>query len=124
MKMMNFTKIAFRNLFSKPATKLYPNVPMEVKPGARGHIENEITSCIFCGICSRRCPTSCITVDRTAKVWEIERFGCLACGLCVEACPKKCLAMKEQYTSPKEEKYTDRYEQKVPVTKEEAVEEK
>lgn len=115
---MNFTGIAFRNLFSKPATRLYPTVPMELKKGARGQIQIDIESCIFCGICSRRCPTACIKVDRTEKVWEIERFGCLACGLCVEACPKKCLTMKEQYTSPKEEKYSDSY-MKAPETKEE-----
>ena len=109
MKIMNFSKIAFRNLFSKPATRLYPKVPMELKPGARGHIQIDVESCIYCGICARRCPTACIQVNRVDKVWAIERFGCLACGLCVEVCPKKCLTMKEQYTSPKEEKYWDRY---------------
>ena len=118
---MNFTKIAFHNLFSKPATRLYPAVPMEEKPGARGHIQIDVESCIFCGICSRRCPTACIKVNRTDKAWEIERFGCLACGLCVEACPKKCLTMKEHYTSPQVEKYWDRFTKAPEVTEEENI---
>ena len=120
MKLMNFSKIAFHNLFSKPATRLYPKVPMELKKGARGHISIEVDNCIFCGMCSRRCPTSCITVNRAEKVWEIERFGCLACGSCVEVCPKKCLSMKEEYTKPQEKKYLDRFE-KVEVEKEEQI---
>lgn len=119
MKLMSFARIAFHNLLSKPVTRLYPKVPMVVKPGARGHIQNEVELCIFCGICSKRCPTSCIQVNRAESIWEIDRFGCLACGLCVEVCPKKCLVMKEQYTAPQAKKYWDRYEQRKPGNEEE-----
>lgn len=54
-------------------------------------------------------PTGAITVDRAAKLWEIERFGCIQCGCCVETCPKKCLSMKQSYTEPDGTKKTDSF---------------
>ena len=109
MPLMKMTPTVLKNLFSKPGTRLYPAVKREPTEATRGKVEVEIEKCIFCGMCSRKCPTAEITVNRAEKKWEIERFGCLACGLCVISCPKKCILMEHDYTSPNGEKYTDSY---------------
>ncbi len=107
MSMFSFAKTEFRNLFSKPATRPYPQQPREYPARTRGHIENDMDVCILCGLCSKKCPTGAITVDRTGKTWSISRFSCIQCGYCVESCPKKCLSMKQTYTQPGAEKMTD-----------------
>lgn len=107
MSLFSFTKTELRNLFSKPATRPYPQQPREYPARTRGHIENDMDVCILCGLCSKKCPTGAITVDRTGKTWSISRFSCIQCGYCVESCPKKCLSMKQTYTQPGDEKTTD-----------------
>ncbi len=72
-------------------------------------MEIDTDLCILCGLCSRKCPTGAITVDRAGKTWTIGRFGCIQCGCCVEVCPKKCLSMKQDYTQPGGEKREDTY---------------
>jgi ech hydrogenase subunit F len=97
---MIFTGRVLKNLFSKPATTKYPYIKKTFPAATRGHIEISIDDCIFCGMCSKRCPSATISVDRAAKKWEINRFGCCQCGECVSVCPKKCLFMKNEYTAP------------------------
>ena len=104
MSLLTFTKTELRNLFSKPATRLYPQETRVYPDRTRGHIENDIDVCIFCGLCARRCPTGAIHVDRAAGTWSIHGFSCIQCGYCVEGCPKKCLSMKQTYTQPGSEK--------------------
>ena len=100
MNTMKFTGVVLKNLFSKPVTRPYPEQPREYPERTRGHVEIDIDTCVLCSLCARKCPTGAITVDRAAKLWEIERFGCIQCGCCVETCPKKCLSMKQSYTQP------------------------
>ncbi len=88
------------NLFKKPATRLYPAVAAKSSPNTRGHVAIEVSQCVFCGICRKKCPTLAIKVDREAKTWEIERLKCIACGNCCEACPKQCLSMDNAYSRP------------------------
>ena len=109
MSMFSFAKTEFRNLFSKPATRPYPQQPREYPARTRGHIQNDMNVCILCGLCSKKCPTGAITVDRAGKTWSISRFSCIQCGYCVESCPKKCLSMKQTYTQPDAEKTTDTF---------------
>lgn len=106
---MKFTKTALKNLFSAPATRPYPEQPREYPERTRGHVEIDTDLCILCGLCSRKCPTGTITVNRADKTWTIGRFGCIQCGCCVEVCPKKCLSMKQTYTQPGGEKTEDTY---------------
>ena len=49
--------------------------------------------CVYCTKCARQCPVGAITVDRTAKTWEIDREKCVQCGACVDGCPKSCLSI-------------------------------
>ena len=103
MKLMDFTSIALKNLFSKPVTSNYPFEPASYPERSRGHIEIDINKCILCGICMRKCPSGAITVDRAGKTWSIERMGCVQCENCVGACPKKCLSIQPGYTAPSTE---------------------
>jgi len=82
----------FKNLVSKPATRMYPFVKREPFENSRGHISGcDIDKCIFCGICQRKCPADAIVVDKAEKSWEIDQFRCVICNACTEACPKKCI---------------------------------
>ena len=87
-----------RSLFGRPATRMYPVVKRQFVPGSRGHIEIEIGSCVFCGLCERKCPTAALSVDRDGKLWEINRMRCITCNSCVETCPKKSLVMAQGYS--------------------------
>lgn len=102
-----FTKFALKNLFTKPATRAYPDVPARQTPRTRGAVQVNIDDCIFCGLCNRRCPADAITVDRSAKSWTIHRMSCVQCGNCVLNCPKKCLTMEGAYPSSGAEKRSE-----------------
>ena len=109
MATLKIGKMVLRSLFQKPATKMYPVISREWKERTRGRIEIDIEDCIFCGICSRKCPTDAIKVDKTEKTWTIERMGCIQCSCCVEVCPKNCLINEAGYTTPDVEKIVDTF---------------
>ena len=48
-------------------------------------------TCVYCGICAKKCPEGAITVDRATKTWEVDESKCTKCGTCVASCPKKAL---------------------------------
>ncbi len=108
---LNYLGHELRNLFRKPATVTYPAAERVYPERYRGHIENDISKCILCGMCMRGCPSGAITVSRTDYTWELRPFSCVQCSNCVEVCPAKCLSMKTGYTEPGEEKIsiTHRY---------------
>jgi formate hydrogenlyase subunit 6/NADH:ubiquinone oxidoreductase subunit I len=89
-----------KNLFKKPSTRLYPVQTRQSFHATRGHITINDQTCIFCGICQKKCPTDAISVERKEKTWEIERLRCIACGCCVDACPKDSLSMMDSYPFP------------------------
>jgi len=104
MRLFTMTKTVMKNLLGGPATLMYPKVKRSFTPITRGRVENNINKCIFCGMCSRRCPTYAITVTKDIKKWQIDRIKCCTCNLCVEICPVKSLSMENQYYSPVAEK--------------------
>jgi formate hydrogenlyase subunit 6/NADH:ubiquinone oxidoreductase subunit I len=93
---MKMLPTVLSNLFARPATRDYPAVVRESFPQARGELVNDISRCIFCGLCARKCPSQCLTVakDKAEGVWTLEFFACVGCGVCVEVCPVHCLAQK------------------------------
>lgn len=97
MPLFHMSFDALRNLFSKPATRLYPVEKRAFPAGTRGRLTINMETCILCGICQKKCPTDAIRVEREAKRWSIDRLGCISCGYCVEACPKDCLAQETGY---------------------------
>jgi ech hydrogenase subunit F len=93
--------VSLKGVFSKPATKMYPAVVPEYYERTAGHVEqNDIGSCIFCGLCERRCPTHAIKIDKEAGTWAINPWNCITCNSCVRVCPKKILSMERLYTTP------------------------
>jgi formate hydrogenlyase subunit 6/NADH:ubiquinone oxidoreductase subunit I len=91
-----FNKI-FRNLGSRPATRRYPFQKRDSFAGSRGRLEIDIASCIFCGMCAKRCPANALSVSRDPKSWTLDPYCCILCAYCVEVCPKKCLHMNPRH---------------------------
>lgn len=90
-------KMTFGSLFKQPETIMYPVVTKPQPLGLKGHIEIDVDACILCGMCDRSCATGCITVDKPAGTWGIDRLQCVQCGYCITVCPKKCLRMNPNY---------------------------
>ena len=106
MSLVNFNKTVIKNLFSKPATRKYPFEPKVYPERTRGHVKNDMDVCILCGLCSIKCPTRAITVDKAAKTWSIRPMSCIQCRCCVDNCPKKSLSMGLRFQEPGSEKVT------------------
>ncbi|MEG1657652.1 MAG: 4Fe-4S binding protein [Oscillibacter sp.] len=100
LKLLPFSRVALKNLFSSPATGNYPLQPAQYPGRMRGHVEIDIENCIGCGLCARACPPGALHVERAANTWSILRFDCVQCGSCVTACPKDCLHLVPEYTVP------------------------
>lgn len=90
--------MTFGSLFKKPETVLYPFEQKPAPAGLKGHIENDASLCILCGICAKACPACAITVEKKERTWAIDPFRCVQCASCVRACPKSCLHMLPTYT--------------------------
>jgi len=100
MSLFNMSGLTLKWLFRRPFTRRYPFEPRKPVAGFRGAVEINLGTCIFCGICSKRCPTQAIEVDRGNKRWTIDRLRCLSCGLCTEVCPKKSLGLNGAHGVP------------------------
>jgi len=102
-------------LFSKSITIRYPDeekwIPYQRFRGR--HTLNRSPEgkelCVACELCSKACPTKCITVipmeddtgigitDRVAKVWHVDLVRCLFCGYCEDACPTRAVRLGREY---------------------------
>ncbi|MBQ9955611.1 MAG: 4Fe-4S binding protein [Eggerthellaceae bacterium] len=82
------------SVFKKPETLLYPFEQKQAPAGLRGHVIVDLSMCVFCGICQKRCPADAIAVDKAAGTWAIDDFACVQCACCVKECPKNCLLME------------------------------
>jgi len=109
MRFFVMLKTLVKNLFSKPVTEKFPFGPREFPAGSRGQVVIDTSTCIFCGLCQRKCPTAAITVTRAEKNWSIKRMQCIACGACVDACPKDALKLDSKYFTPDVTKREDTY---------------
>jgi ech hydrogenase subunit F len=111
MALFPMARTVFRNLFSRPVTRMYPTLVKEPfrTPRTRGSIAIEIDKCIFCGLCQKRCPTDAILVTKARREWTIERLRCCTCNACVEVCPVSCLTMENFYTAPTDTKDKDAF---------------
>ena len=108
MALINFNKTVLHNLVSKPKTR---KTEKEYPVGTRGHVENDMDLCILCGLCSIKCPTHAITVDKNEKTWSIRPMSCIQCRCCVDNCPKKSLSMGLRFQEPGTEKVTKTFKQ-------------
>ncbi len=97
--------MTFGSLFKRPETLRYPIERKEPYKGQKGHVVNDVDSCILCGMCQKSCPCHCITVDKQARMWQINPFMCVQCSSCVRSCPVNCLSMDGAYTPVSSAKY-------------------
>lgn len=109
MSVLSMTKTLFKSVINGPYTEQYPIKKKDYFDRTRGHIDVQISDCIYCGLCERRCPTGAILVDKATSTWSITRFQCIQCNYCTEVCPKKCLKMDNQYSAPQLEKARDEF---------------
>ncbi|HNW93944.1 MAG TPA: 4Fe-4S binding protein [bacterium] len=100
MALFTFAKTALRNLLQGPCTERYPFVRRTMPAGVRGALQFEQATCIYCGICAKKCPTGALKVDRATKTWSINRLRCISCNYCVAACSKKCLQLDTAHMAP------------------------
>lgn len=42
--------------------------------------------CIYCGGCAKVCPVKAIDIERTEKIWRLDKEICTNCGRCVKRC--------------------------------------
>ncbi|MBQ7616389.1 MAG: 4Fe-4S dicluster domain-containing protein [Butyrivibrio sp.] len=108
MAIVSFKNTVLHNLFSSPKTR---KVEKQYPEGTRGHVENDMDLCILCGLCSIKCPTHAITVDKNEKTWSIRPMSCIQCRCCVDNCPKKSLSMGLRFQEPGSEKVTKTFKQ-------------
>lgn len=97
MGVFKLGKMTLGSLFKKPETIMYPQITKPQPKGLKGHIAIDAENCILCGLCDRSCTTDCISVDKAARTWSINRYQCIQCGYCTTVCPKKCLHMLPDY---------------------------
>jgi NAD-dependent dihydropyrimidine dehydrogenase PreA subunit len=60
---------------------------------ARGHIENDLSKCVYCGVCQKSCLHKAITVDPHTRQWIYDEDACFRCKACTLRCPKKSLSL-------------------------------
>ena len=58
-----------RNFLKRPATRKYPMVKRDPFSNYRGRLINNVESCIFCRMCSTKCPAQCISTDPKEAFW-------------------------------------------------------
>ena len=95
--MGSLLKTVVKNLRGKPATRRYPFQKRAAYAGSRGELVIDINKCIFCGLCTKRCPAAALAVTREPKSWTLDQYRCILCGYCTEVCPVKCLSMKREH---------------------------
>lgn len=98
--MFKMTPNVLRNLFTKKATRRYPDQVRPAFDGMRGALSNAAEACTLCGVCAAKCPSQCLAVDKNAGTWRYDPFACVLCGICVDVCPAKCLDQTDNYPSP------------------------
>ena len=55
----------------------------------------DVTKCMYCSLCAKKCPQGALTVNRKELVWEVDKEKCIGCMVCALACPKKAIHMEK-----------------------------
>jgi NADH-quinone oxidoreductase subunit I len=108
-------RVTFGYNVSKSITERYPDeekwIPYRRFRGVHtlNRDEQGRELCVACELCSKICPTDCITVipmeddtgrgisDRVPKVWDVDLSRCLFCGYCEDACPTTAVRLGREY---------------------------
>ena len=97
--------VTLQALFSRPVTEPYPRQSAELTPRFRGCLAlvqdtEGLVLCTACGLCTRTCPSACLTVKRaegekrTPESFRYDISRCSFCGMCVDVCPVSSLMFK------------------------------
>lgn len=97
MSIFKLVAMTLGSLFREPETVRYPLVEKEAFPGRKGHVANDVSQCIFCGVCVKSCPAHALSIDKSASTWAIDYLHCVQCFSCTQACPKACLTMEPAF---------------------------
>ncbi len=97
---MKMSGLVGKRLFQRSACRMYPARPAHRYPATRGQVLFDAATCVYCGLCARKCPTGAIVTDRESKAWTLDRLLCIQCAECVAVCPKKSLRMDPAYPPP------------------------
>jgi formate hydrogenlyase subunit 6/NADH:ubiquinone oxidoreductase subunit I len=109
MSYFSMSKLAFKWLFSPPATSSYPFLPRIEMEGSRGILVFNDENCVYCNVCAKKCPTGALQVIRAEKTLSIDRLSCITCGCCVEVCPKNSFEFSSDHGSPQTAKGRETY---------------
>ena len=102
--------VTLRNLFRKPVTVRYPDIPRVYPDRFRGILaltydpETGEENCIGCRLCEYICPPQVIGVEMLkaekrnyAKTFTLELYACEFCELCVQVCPTDAIIMLKSF---------------------------
>jgi len=109
MSYFSMSKLALKWALRKPPTSRYPFEPRKTLPGSRGALVFNEATCVYCGVCVKKCPTGALTVTRAEKLWAIDRLRCVNCNSCVEICPKQSLHLSTGHPAPQTAKARETY---------------
>jgi ferredoxin len=92
-KFSSMFKVAFKNLFNKPATTKYPFEKPIVSDTFKGKQALDLSLCVGCGLCSKDCPSQAIELlevnGKKRPIFHLDR--CIFCYLCADNCPKHAI---------------------------------
>jgi len=90
----------WRGLIGKRSTVRYPDEPLMMPPGYRGHLAVMPARCRGCGLCVRDCPAAALDLKREGKrkfllIYHPNR--CAFCGQCELSCHANALRLTNDY---------------------------
>jgi formate hydrogenlyase subunit 6/NADH:ubiquinone oxidoreductase subunit I len=101
MSYFQMLNLSIQQLWHRPATRLYPQEVRPVIARSRGRVELQPSTCTLCLLCEKKCPTHAIHIDRTQRLFTLDRFQCILCGACESACiAKHAIVLSEHYAPP------------------------
>jgi len=99
------TRVTVKNLFSKPATIVYPksgSAQPQVEKHYRGRLLYQPDNCVNCRLCMKDCPTGALTIindgtreDKKMRA-ELNLGLCIFCCQCVDSCRRGCLSFSQE----------------------------
>ena len=89
-----------RTATQRPATQLYPAVPVKLPASFRGKIRFIAERCVGCKLCQKDCPADALRIEEVGK----KRFRavflldhCIYCAQCVDSCNKDALESTTEF---------------------------
>jgi formate hydrogenlyase subunit 6/NADH:ubiquinone oxidoreductase subunit I len=89
-----------RAVTQRPATQLYPAVPVKLPAAFRGKIRFIAERCVGCKLCQKDCPADALRIEEVGKKrWRaVFRFDhCIYCAQCVDSCNKDAMESTPEF---------------------------